>query len=1503
MKLKESQKAIDKMSTEARNAFQNGEYILAIEKFTQLINMEPTNCKHYLNRCSSYTNIREYDKALKDAQACIQKDSGFVKGYINCVMIQKELKLFDDALKTVDSGLTIDPSNQNLLEQQKQIQEILNKTMKKSIKRGIVVTNANSKSKKSTVIKNGNNCNNVLDDQGNNDTSNREENNDKSNDILVDKGNEDINYSSTSSKEDFNTFSTKESTEKVKLTIKIPRSALNKTTLHTINSGNDSHKSFEPTTTPHSTSTLMDQGNEDNMELCNDESNDYNKNDSLIHEGKEDNLEQGDNNSTLMDQEKEQYNDESNDYNKNDSLLHQEKEDNLEQGDNSVALMGQEKEQCINESNDDNKIDSLIHQDKEDNLEQGDNNDALMDQGKEDNSSNASVLRNFVDAVFPVENEDDENDNDNSMIHDNRSYIDQDDDYNNNNNDYDYDNDDYSNLGSNINGYYNDEIDKNESNDDNCNEDDTNFSILSVNSNDDYPRYPTLGRSYEYHVDKVFAIKKVDNEKGGVHDVALIKFKELSHCILYWEPVAEIEKDVIGIEKLAQYRRHRAKSGLSVYVDDDFTEDYIVDPEWKIIERILKTKEDEVRDEDVADTTYMTTVFKVKWKKLGYADATYVFDEDIADQENGEKLLNTYKRMQERKRIAAIQAGQVKQTKPRPVFRKKVDKKDLEEKILNDIDLRTYQVDGINWLISQWHQSVSSILADEMGLGKTIQCIAFIEFLRKTKRIDEPVLILAPISTLGHWQKEFEQRSDASVVVYDLARENKDLIEKYEMSTVLKNGKKYMIPNFDVLIAGTSKDNFKFFKKINWSCLIIDEAHQKLRELKSVTRNYITELNVNYKLLLTGTPIQNNIEELFSLLSLIDPNGFQDKDDFLSKFESVTTSTKVEELQKILKRYILLRLKSDVGINLPNKLETIIDIELTFDQKQYYRAILERNRQFLIMQSSNNSHNVPQLKNILTEIRKCCNHPFLVKGARENLTQSIAIPTNTNDPLRVDPLIFLSGKMVFIHKLLPKLQSETKKVLIFSQMTTTLDIIEEYLIQYKYGYKRIDGTVNSIERESRIRQFNDPRDSSLVFLLSTKAGGQGINLQAATIVIIFDSDFNPHGDTQAIARCHRLGQLQEVKVFRLLSKNTSEYEYFIKANRKLGFSEAILGGINENSTKSKETGRDIEDILRNGSIVLLEEDGENARERYNAFFNDDINKILESGHEMEVTGSGFKSVSKSLFSQATFVFDDVVQDSKNININDANFWEKALKVRESKFSKLKNWFNGSKLDELKSNEVLRKEKVYEVYQLASEIEKVRKSADKDYDEECQEVIEFLDSIVQIPSELKIFNEADVSMFLKLKESIINPKRHRSGEIDYKEVGINRSKGARVDITKVDTPKVDLSPLISIFSAADFNRESSVVTAFELFARSCVVSSLSLTTLHDSSQLLRYSEELWEGLNHSSKNSWCFYAVSINDFMQTVTDNGTSANFELEDILRDFCLSVGAKLVHIQNIKG
>ena len=155
--------------------------------------------------------------------------------------------------------------------------------------------------------------------------------------------------------------------------------------------------------------------------------------------------------------------------------------------------------------------------------------------------------------------------------------------------------------------------------------------------------------------------------------------------------------------------------------------------------------------------------------------------------------------------------------------------------------------------------------------------------------------------------------------MYDLAGESKDLVEKYEVSTVLKSGKKYMIPNFDVLVAGTSKDNFKFF---NWSCLVIDEAHQKLRELKSVTRNYITELSVSYKLLLTGTPVQSSTEDLFSLLSLVDPSGFQDKDDFLSKFESVTTSTKVEELQKVLRRYILLRHKSDVGTNLPNKLVT-----------------------------------------------------------------------------------------------------------------------------------------------------------------------------------------------------------------------------------------------------------------------------------------------------------------------------------------------------------------------------------------------------------------------------------------------------------------------------------------------------------------------------------------------------------------------------------------------------
>jgi len=229
-------------------------------------------------------------------------------------------------------------------------------------------------------------------------------------------------------------------------------------------------------------------------------------------------------------------------------------------------------------------------------------------------------------------------------------------------------------------------------------------------------------------------------------------------------------------------------------------------------------------------------------------------------------------------------------------------------------------------------------------------------------------------------------------------------------------------------------------------------------------------------------------------------------------------------------------------------------VELTKEQKAYYLAIYEN--RIAVMLAGNKSNNVPQMRNVAMELRKICNHPFLCKGLEDDfIARRISEGKST---LPVDLLVQSSGKMVLVDKLLTKLKAGGHKVLIFSQFTMMLDLLEPYLEGRGHMYERLDGSTPPLERQAAIDRFSsDPND--FVFMLSTKAGGVGITLTSADTTIIFDSDWNPQNDLQAMARCHRIGQTKEVRVYRLITKSTYEQGLFEAANRKYGLDEAILG--------------------------------------------------------------------------------------------------------------------------------------------------------------------------------------------------------------------------------------------------------------------------------------------------------------------------------------------------------
>jgi chromodomain-helicase-DNA-binding protein 7 len=248
--------------------------------------------------------------------------------------------------------------------------------------------------------------------------------------------------------------------------------------------------------------------------------------------------------------------------------------------------------------------------------------------------------------------------------------------------------------------------------------------------------------------------------------------------------------------------------------------------------------------------------------------------------------------------------------------------------------------------------------------------------------------------------------------------------------------------------------------------------------------------------------LPSNLLELWTLLHFIEPSAFPSLDEFNSQFGVLEKNEQVKELQERLSPFLLRRMKEDVARNIPPKEETVIQVELTSLQKQFYRAVYEKNRAFLYKGCKGN--NVPHLLNVVMQLRKVCSHPFLLPGVEDQVT---AGSQSAAESLKA--LVSASGKLVLCDKLLPKLQAGGHKVLIFSQMKMILDLLEYYCKLKGYAFERLDGSIRGNDRQAAIDRFSRPDSEGFIFMLSTRAGGLGINLVAADTVIIFDSDWNP----------------------------------------------------------------------------------------------------------------------------------------------------------------------------------------------------------------------------------------------------------------------------------------------------------------------------------------------------------------------------------------------------------
>ena len=543
-------------------------------------------------------------------------------------------------------------------------------------------------------------------------------------------------------------------------------------------------------------------------------------------------------------------------------------------------------------------------------------------------------------------------------------------------------------------------------------------------------------------------------------------------------------------------------------------------------------------------------------------------------------------------------------------------------------ELREFQMRGLNFLALNWTRGNNVILADEMGLGKTVQSVSFLSWLRNDRDQEGPFLVVAPLSVIPAWCDTFNHWApDLNYVVYLGPEAARSTIREHEL-TVNNNPKK---TKFNVLV--TSYDyillDSDFLRTIKWQVLAVDEAH-RLKNRESQLYAKLVSFNVPCKVLITGTPIQNNLAELSALLDFLNPGkvlideelellGQSEKpevvDEQKDEEQRRQTQEKLGQLHKAIAPFILRRTKETVVSDLPPKTEKIIRVELSDVQLDYYKNILTRNYAALRDASGQKQ----SLLNIMMELKKISNHPYMFQGAEERVLNG-----SSRREDHIKGLITSSGKMMLLDQLLTKLKKDNHRVLIFSQMVKMLDILGDYLRIRGYPFQRLDGTIPAGPRRLAINHFNAEGSDDFCFLLSTRAGGLGINLMTADTVIIYDSDWNPQADLQAMARAHRIGQKRPVSVYRLVAKQTIEEEVVKRARNKL-FLEylTIQAGVTDEGKALKErfqergvlvdeakTSEDIQMILKMRSQNLFEQSGN--QEKLEKL---DIDAILEQAEE------------------------------------------------------------------------------------------------------------------------------------------------------------------------------------------------------------------------------------------------------------------------------------------------
>ena len=521
--------------------------------------------------------------------------------------------------------------------------------------------------------------------------------------------------------------------------------------------------------------------------------------------------------------------------------------------------------------------------------------------------------------------------------------------------------------------------------------------------------------------------------------------------------------------------------------------------------------------------------------------------------------------------------------------------------------LKEYQIKGLQWMISLYNNNLNGILADEMGLGKTIQTISLITYLIERKRQNGPFLVIVPLSTLTNWNLEFEKWAPSvqRIVYKGPPGDRKRLQDEIRVGRfqVLLTTYEYIIKDRPML------------SKVKWIHMIVDEGHRMKNagsKLSSTLTQYYT---TRYRLILTGTPLQNNLPELWALLNFVLPNIFKSVKSFDEWFNTPFANTGgqdkmelseeeqllvIRRLHKVLRPFLLRRLKRDVEKDLPDKHKRVIKCRFSALQAKLYKQLVTHNK-LAVDDGKGGKTGMRGLSNMLMQLRKLCNHPFVFEPVEEQMNPG----KGTND------LIWrTAGKFELLDRVLPKFKASGHRVLMFFQMTQIMNIMEDFLRLRELKYLRLDGSTKSDDRSELLRQFNASDTDYFCFLLSTRAGGLGLNLQTADTVIIYDSDWNPHQDLQAEDRAHRIGQENQVRILRLISSSSVEEKILERANYKLDMDGKV---IQAGKFDNKSTNEERDALLR--TLLDTAEAAEALGEQQEEMDDDDLNGLMARSEE------------------------------------------------------------------------------------------------------------------------------------------------------------------------------------------------------------------------------------------------------------------------------------------------